>query len=102
MDIQEYQSEYRAKVLQLLTDYAREKGYGSVRLLETDDLDEIAPVLLRAYFADSVPDFAQYPAVSLELLRRRRARGPMGQRLGEVWGGSRAALPDDTRRARLG
>ena len=65
MDIQEYQSEYRAKVLQQLTDYAREKGYGSVRLLETDDLDEIAPVLLRAYFADSVPDFAQYPAVSL-------------------------------------
>ena len=82
MDIQEYQSEYRAKVLQQLTDYAREKGYGSVRLLETDDLDEIAPVLLRAYFADSCG------LTRLELLRRRRARGPMGQRLGKVWGGS--------------
>ena len=72
MDIQEYQSEYRAKVLQQLTDYAREKGYGSVRLLETDDLDEIAPVLLRAYFADSVPDFGAAPERLYPMIRDAR------------------------------
>ena len=59
--LEQYTSELQPLLLQL----AQQEGFLRGPLLETADLDELWPALAQPYMASAVPDFEQYPLVSL-------------------------------------
>ena len=56
---------YTEALEQILLRLGEEEGLLEKQLLETDDLTELFPELTQAYLGDAVPDFEQYPLVSL-------------------------------------
>ena len=56
---------YTEALERILLRLAEEEGLLGKQLLETDDLTELFPELTQAYLGDAVPDFEQYPLVSL-------------------------------------
>ena len=56
---------YTEALERLLLRLAEEEGLLGKQLLETDDLTALFPELTQAYLGDAVPDFEQYPLVSL-------------------------------------
>lgn len=56
---------YTEALERLLLRLGEEEGLLGKQLLETDDLTALFPELTQAYLGDAVPDFEQYPLVSL-------------------------------------
>lgn len=56
---------YTEALERLLLRLGEEEGLLRKQLLETDDLTALFPELTQAYLGDAVPDFEQYPLVSL-------------------------------------
>lgn len=62
---EEYLERYTGELETLLLRLAEEDGFLGKRLLETDDLTELFPAVVKPYLGDAVPDFEKYPLVSL-------------------------------------
>lgn len=60
-----YLEQYTSELQPLLLQLAQQEGFLRDPLLETADLDELWPALAQPYMASAVPDFEQYPLVSL-------------------------------------
>lgn len=60
-----YLEQYTSELQPLLLQLAQQEGFLRGPLLETADLDELWPALAQPYMASAVPDFEQYPLVSL-------------------------------------
>ena len=60
-----YLEQYTSELQPLLLQLAQQEGFLRGPLLETADLDELWPALAQPYMANAVPDFEQYPLVSL-------------------------------------
>ena len=60
-----YLEQYTSELQPLLLQLAQQEGFLRGPLLETADLDELWSVLAQPYMANAVPDFEQYPLVSL-------------------------------------
>jgi len=60
-----YLEQYTSELQPLLLQLAQQEGVLRGPLLETADLDELWPALAQPYMASAVPDFEQYPLVSL-------------------------------------
>ena len=68
-----YLERYTSELQPLLLQLAQQEGFLRGPLLETADLDELWPALAQPYMASAVPDFEQYPLVSLGWIRGIRA-----------------------------
>ena len=62
---QEYLERYTDELEGLLLRLAQEEGLLGKQLLETEDLTELYLDVVKPYLGDAVPDFEQYPLVSL-------------------------------------
>ena len=62
---QEYLERYADELEGLLLRLAREEGLLGKQFLETEDLTELYLNVVKPYLGDAVPDFEQYPLVSL-------------------------------------
>ena len=67
-----YLEQYTSELQPLLLQLAQQEGFLRGPLLETADLDELWPALAQPYMANAVPDFEQYPLVSLGWMTFRR------------------------------
>ena len=60
-----YLEQYTSELQPLLWQFVQQEEHLSGPILETVDLDELWPALVQPYMESAVPDFEQYPLVSL-------------------------------------
>ena len=60
-----YLEQYTSELQPLLWQFVQQEEHLSGPILETVDLDELWPALAQPYMESAVPDFEQYPLVSL-------------------------------------